>query len=173
MLLHRDKLTRLVTADTATFPLPSDTKARLTVKSLEVILLAAPLIVEALPSSATLIAITEAKVSSLTEASDKSVSSTPAFNSPISIFDTVVLSASMLRFSTATSMSISLFAASLATVIALDPALILLNSKFDPVFCLNTPTPAAPSFEALFASGLTVEPVSSQTAAPSVASTQR
>ena len=51
---------------------------------------------------------------------------------------------------TATSISISSFPASSVIVTFEDPALIFLNSRSTPAFCLNTPTPAVPTFDAVF-----------------------
>ena len=48
------------------------------------------------------------------------------------------------------SISISSLPASLVIVIRFEPALIFLNSKSAPVFLANVPTPAIPTFEAVF-----------------------
>jgi hypothetical protein len=50
------------------------------------------------------------------------------------------------------SISISELVVSLVIVILLEPALIFLNSKLTPAFCLNTPTPPTPTLEAVLAS---------------------
>jgi len=45
-----------------------------------------------------------------------------------------------------------LFTVSSATAKNLSPVLIFLNSKFSPVFCLNTPTPELPTLLTVFVS---------------------
>ncbi len=57
-----------------------------------------------------------------------------------------------VKLASTTSTSISLLPVSSVMDTLLDPALIFFNSMFTPDFCLYTPTPAVPMFEAVLVS---------------------